>query len=66
MKQVSDREFVRLVERNGWALARIQGSHHIFTKAGRRKRPVVAIHQPLMTGLLRGMMKIANFTADAL
>ena len=43
-------------------LARIHGSHHIFTMAGRRERLVIPIHgnTPLKTGLLRALMKIAD------
>lgn len=48
MKSVSGREFARLVERRGWKLLRISGSHHIFTaasdEAGRdiRQRSLIA------------------------
>jgi predicted RNA binding protein YcfA (HicA-like mRNA interferase family) len=34
----SDEKFAvvrRLLERNGWTLVRVSGSHHIFTKPGR-------------------------------
>ena len=62
MKQVSSLELARIVQRRGWILARIHGSHHIFTKAGRRERIVIPIHgnQPLKSGLLRSLMKIAK------
>ena len=62
MKQVSGRELVRLVEQRGWMLARIHGSHHIFTMRGRRERLVIPVHrnQPLKMGLLRSLMKIAG------
>ena len=62
MKQVFGRELAHLVQRRGWTLARIHGSHHIFTMPGRRERIVIPIHgnQPLKVGLLRSLMKIAN------
>ena len=68
MKQVSGRELARLVQQRGWQLARINGSHHIFTMAGRRERIVIPIHgnQPLKTGLLRALMKIADLTESDL
>jgi predicted RNA binding protein YcfA (HicA-like mRNA interferase family) len=49
-------------------LARIQGSHHIFTMPGRRERIVIPIHgnQPLKQGLLRSLMKIAGLRDDDL
>ena len=68
MKQVSGRELARIVQRRGWTLARIQGSHHIFTMPRRRERIVIPIHgnQPLKQGLLRSLMKIAGLREDDL
>ena len=68
MKQVSGRELAQIVQRRGWILARIQGSHHVFTMAGRRERIVIPIHgnQPLKKGLLRSLMKIAGLQDDDL
>ena len=62
MKQVSGRELAQVIQRRGWTLARIHGSHHVFTMAGRRERIVIPIHgnQPLKKGLLRSLMKIAG------
>jgi predicted RNA binding protein YcfA (HicA-like mRNA interferase family) len=34
MKSVSGRDFVRIIERRGWTLLRISGSHHIYGKSG--------------------------------
>jgi predicted RNA binding protein YcfA (HicA-like mRNA interferase family) len=64
VKQVSGRELARIVEGRGWTLARVHGSHHIFTMPGRRERIVIPIHgnRPLKTGLLRSLMKIAEMT----
>ena len=62
MKQVSGRELAKLVERRGWRLTRINGSHHIFTSPGRRERLVIPIHgnTPLKIGVLHSLMKIAE------
>ena len=64
MKQVSGREFARIIQQKGWQQARIKGSHHIFTKPGERERLVIPIHgnTPLKIGLLRSQMKIAGLT----
>lgn len=64
MKQVSGRDLARLIQQRGWQLARVNGSHHIFTKAGQRERIVIPIHgnTPLKIGLLRAQMKIAGLT----
>jgi predicted RNA binding protein YcfA (HicA-like mRNA interferase family) len=44
VKQVSGKELARAIQRKGWTLARIKGSHHIFVMPGRRERIVVPIH----------------------
>ncbi|MEO7318938.1 MAG: type II toxin-antitoxin system HicA family toxin [Chthoniobacteraceae bacterium] len=64
MKQVSGKELAKVIQRRGWTLARINGSHHIFTKTGQRERIVIPIHgnSPLKTGLLLSQMKIAGLT----
>ena len=68
MKQVSGRELARVVQQRGWRLARVHGSHYIFTMRNRRERLVVPIHgnRPLKTGLLRSLMKIARLTESDL
>ena len=62
MKQVSGKEFSKVLQSMGWELKRIKGSHHIFLKEGRRERIVVPIHgnSPLKLGLLKSLMKIAE------
>jgi len=32
MKSASGKEFVKILEQNGWMLLRINGSHHIYGK----------------------------------
>jgi predicted RNA binding protein YcfA (HicA-like mRNA interferase family) len=68
VKQVSGKELARVIQRKGWTLARIKGSHHIFVMAGRRERVVIPIHgnQPLKIGLLRSLMKIAELSEEEL
>ena len=62
MKQWAGREFARLLERRGWQLMRIHGSHHIYGKPGSIVRLSVPIHRnkPLKTGLLRHLAKLAE------
>jgi len=57
---------VRLLERNGWALERVQGSHHIFMKKGQTVRISVPVHgnRPLKTGLRAHLMKLAGVPRD--
>lgn len=62
MKSVSGRDFIKVIERHGWQLLRINGSHHIYGKAGSILRLTVPVHgaSPLKTGLLRHLMKLAE------
>ncbi len=59
---MSGRELARLVERHGWQLLRVAGSHHIYGKAGSIVRLSIPIHanRPLKTGLLRHLLKMAE------
>ncbi len=64
MKQVSGKEFLRILQYHGWRLKRISGSHHILTKTGHQERIVIPVHgnHPLKPGLLKHQMKIAGLT----
>jgi predicted RNA binding protein YcfA (HicA-like mRNA interferase family) len=64
MKTMSGRTLSRTLERNGWSLLRISGSHHIYGKAGSVVRLSVPIHgdQPLKTGLLHHLLKMAGLS----
>ena len=62
MKALSGKEFRRVLERNGWKLLRINGSHHIYCKEGSRVRISVPVHgnKPLRIGLLKFFLKQAD------
>lgn len=68
MRALSGRDFARLVERHGWTLLRINGSHHIYGKPGRTVRLSIPIHgkQPLKAGLLRHLAKLSEVPEDEL
>lgn len=68
MKPMSGRQFARLVERHGWELLRINGSHHIYGKAGERARLSISVHgsAALKLGLLRALAKAAGVSEDLL
>ena len=38
-------EVKKLLEQNGWTLARVSGSHHIFTRPGEPRPFPVAVHK---------------------
>jgi predicted RNA binding protein YcfA (HicA-like mRNA interferase family) len=62
MRSVSGRDLARIVERRGWTLLRVSGSHHIYGKPGSIVRLSIPIHAntALKTGLLRHLLKMAE------
>jgi predicted RNA binding protein YcfA (HicA-like mRNA interferase family) len=68
MKSVSGRDLARLVERRGWQLLRVNGSHHIYGKPGSVVRLSIPIHgnKALKTGLLRHLLKAAEIDENEL
>ena len=68
MKSISGKDFAKVLEKHGWNLFRVKGSHHIYGKAGSEVRISVPIHknQTLKTGLLRHFMKMAGLTESDL
>lgn len=68
MKSISGRDLARLVERRGWRLLRVRGSHHIY---GRPETPVrlsIPMHagRPLKIGLLKHLAKLAELSDEEL
>jgi predicted RNA binding protein YcfA (HicA-like mRNA interferase family) len=68
MKSLSGRDFARTIERRGWTLLRISGSHHICGRTGIVVRLSIPIHgnKPLKTGLLRHLAKLADISDEDL
>ena len=68
MKAISGKELARLLEKRGWQLARIKGSHHVYNKDGHPARISVPIHgnKTLKRGLQRHLMKVAGIDGDEL
>jgi predicted RNA binding protein YcfA (HicA-like mRNA interferase family) len=62
MKTVTGAQLAKLLEKRGWKLLRVNGSHHIYGKEGYIERISVPIHgnKSLKVGLLRHLMKIAG------
>jgi len=58
----------RLLEKKGWELKRIHGSHHIYAKEERTERISIPVHRnrALKIGLQKHIMKIAEITEDEL
>ena len=68
MKQISGKDFAKLLNQKGWELKRIHGSHHVYTKENRKERISLPIHgnKSLKTGLLKHLMKIADINEKEL
>ena len=68
MRSIPGREFARMIERRGWTLLRINGSHHIYGLPGSPVRISLPIHDntPLKAGLLRHLAKLADIPDDEL
>jgi predicted RNA binding protein YcfA (HicA-like mRNA interferase family) len=68
MRSVSGRDLAKAVERKGWVLLRVHGSHHIYGRQGSAVRLSIPVHEglDLKTGLLRHLMAIAGLSDDDL
>jgi predicted RNA binding protein YcfA (HicA-like mRNA interferase family) len=64
MKSVSGKGFAKILEKRGWTLLCVQGSHHIYGKSGNEVRLSVPVHknQTLKIGLLKHFLKQAGLT----
>ena len=68
MKSISGKEFCKVLEKKDWRLARINGSHYIYTKQNTSYRISVLVHKnnALKIGLLKSLMKLASISDDEL
>ncbi|AFZ59906.1 type II toxin-antitoxin system HicA family toxin [Anabaena cylindrica FACHB-243] len=68
MKSVSGKSLCKIVERYGWTLKRITGSHHIYAKEGMSVILSIPVHsnRDLPNGTLRSILKDASLTEEDL
>lgn len=66
MNSMSGKQLAKLLEKNGWILLRVQGSHHIYGKTGNTVRISVPIHgnKDLKIGLLKHLLKMAGLVEN--
>ena len=66
MKPLSGRGLARVLEAHGWALARVRGSHHVYTRPGSIVRLSVPFHgnKPLKPGLQSHLLKMAGIEEE--
>ena len=62
MKSVTGKELGKILERNGWVLLRMQGSHHIYGREGSKIRISVPMHagKTLKKGVVRHVLGLAG------
>jgi predicted RNA binding protein YcfA (HicA-like mRNA interferase family) len=68
MKSISGKDLCTILEKKGWLLKKIHGSHHVYMKSGRTERISVPVHgnKDLKAGMLKAIMKIAEIEESEL
>ena len=68
MKSVSGKYSAQILEKRGWVLVRVNGSHHVYMKTGNPARISLPIHknEDLKIGLLKHFMKVAGISESEL
>jgi predicted RNA binding protein YcfA (HicA-like mRNA interferase family) len=68
MKPVTGPQMCRALERRGWSLVRIKGSHHVYQNPGHPRPIPVPVHRNklLKSGTQRAIMRQAGLTDDDL
>jgi len=63
---ITGKALARALEKRGWSLLRISGSHHIYGKPGSIVRLSIPIHgsKPLKQGLARHLLKLADIDQE--
>jgi predicted RNA binding protein YcfA (HicA-like mRNA interferase family) len=64
MKSISGKNFIKVLQKHGWNIITIKGSHHILMKEGCKERLSIPVHsnRDLKPGLLKFFMKTAGLT----
>jgi predicted RNA binding protein YcfA (HicA-like mRNA interferase family) len=64
---VKPREIIKFLERNGFVLDHVSGSHHIYYNLASKRRAVVPDHnREIPRGTLVSLLREAGFTREAL
>ena len=61
-KSISGKQLGKIVEKKGWVVQRITGSHYIYESPKAKQIPSIPVHrnQDLKVGTLKALMKIAQ------
>jgi predicted RNA binding protein YcfA (HicA-like mRNA interferase family) len=68
VKPVSGKQMCKALERKGWTLVRVRGSHHVYRLGNRPPSVPVPVHgnQTLKRKTQRNIMRAAGLTDDDL
>lgn len=68
MKSVFGKKLCKIVEKKGWVVRKVTGSHHIYAKTEVDKILSIPVHKnkDLKIGTLKALMKIAELTEEDL
>jgi predicted RNA binding protein YcfA (HicA-like mRNA interferase family) len=68
MKSISGKRLCKVIERKGWVLKKVTGSHHIYEKISVEQILSIPVHrdQDLKVGTLKALMKIAQLSEEDL
>ncbi|MFZ2452462.1 MAG: type II toxin-antitoxin system HicA family toxin [Methylovulum miyakonense] len=66
MKSISGKAFAKLIEKRGWHLVRINGSHPIYMQTSNPIRLSIPVHsnEDLKIGLLKHFMKVVGIVEE--
>jgi len=68
VKSISGKKLCKIVEKKGWVLRKVTGSHHIYTQPEVDKILSIPVHknQDLKIVTLKALMEIAELTENDL
>jgi predicted RNA binding protein YcfA (HicA-like mRNA interferase family) len=68
VKSVLGKKLCTIVQKKGWILRKVTGSHHIYAKTGVDKILSIPVHKnkDLKIGTLKALMKITELTEEDL
>jgi len=68
LKALSGKELVNLLQKRGWVLKHVRGSHHVLVKEGYEGTISVPVHgnHPLKRGMLVAILKEAGIKPEEL
>lgn len=66
MKSISGKKLCKVVEKYGWKLARIKGSHYIYSKENISTIIIIPVHgnRDLPLGTLKGILRDTGLTEN--